>query len=174
MKHILHYPGSFLQWFSHIYSSNSNTLVSHLWPYKVWHNLRNKERKKNSVFQQSNGLEHVLEADQWYLHQYFSPKCQHTRHYPKAPFLAISNWPETTFIPLSSLSKKKEFTWRLSKWRQVNGDIMLLIGETTVSTLQVIPVTGILCNPFNFIPAVDFGSEFGACALMQKWTWLKL
>lgn len=39
MKCILYHPCSYLQWFSHIHSSNSNTPLCHLWLHMVWHIL---------------------------------------------------------------------------------------------------------------------------------------
>lgn len=39
MKCILYHPCSYLQWFPHIHSSNSNTPLCHLWLHMVWHIL---------------------------------------------------------------------------------------------------------------------------------------
>lgn len=51
---------------------------------------------------------------------------------------------------------------------------MLLISQKAALTLQVISVTGILSNPFNFIPAICFCCEFGTCTLIQKGIEFKL
>lgn len=51
---------------------------------------------------------------------------------------------------------------------------MLLISQKTGLAFQVIPVTGILSNPLNFIPAICFCCEFGTCTLIHKYKEFKL
>lgn len=49
--------------------------------------------------------------------------------------------------------------------RQVDGDVVLLAGQSAAVALQVVPVTGVLRHPLHLVTAVLVGRHLGGAAL---------
>lgn len=52
--------------------------------------------------------------------------------------------------------------------RQVDGDVVLIAGQFTAMTLQIIPVTGVFSHPLHLITAVGLRCHFWNAALRDK------
>lgn len=48
---------------------------------------------------------------------------------------------------------------------KIDGDVMLLVGQFAVVTLQVVPVTGILRLPLHLVATVLLSGQFGVTSL---------